>query len=161
MESSGTQRVGRIPRGTRLVEEVKMKKIVVVLALFSIVGVTDAQLLKKGNLVGTHTLTVKLEPGVTMEQFTDFYVKKLIPEFERYRPGWKVYPVKRIRGEKANGLAIIIVIDSEANRDKFYNTDGSPSELGKATNAKLQPINEAMQRLGTITADVYTDWLVY
>ena len=138
-----------------------MKKMIVAVALLSLAGITEAQELKKGNLVGTHVMSVKLEAGVTMEQFTDFYVKKFIPEFERHQPGWKAYPVKRIRGEKADGIGLIIVIDSEANRDKFYSADGSPSELGKAVNAKLQPVIDEMQKLGTFTADVYTDWLVY
>jgi hypothetical protein len=36
-------------------------------------GVAHAQGLKKGNLVGTHNISVKLEPGVTVEQFVDYY----------------------------------------------------------------------------------------
>ena len=138
-----------------------MKKMILAVALLSMVGTAEAQELKKGNLVGTHVMTVKLEPGVTIEKFTEFYVKKVVPEFERHLAGWKLHPVKRIRGEKADGFGLIIVIDSEANRDKLYNADGSPSELGKASNAKIQPIIDEMQKLGTITADVYTDWLVY
>ncbi|NQT26034.1 hypothetical protein HQ585_11805 [candidate division KSB1 bacterium] len=120
-----------------------------------------AQELKKGNLVGTHIMDVKLEPDVTLEQFTDFYVNKVIPELEKHRTGWKFYPVKWIRGEKADGFGVIIVIDSEANRDKLYNADGSTSELGKEINTKLQPVVDEMQKLGTITNAIYTDWLVY
>jgi hypothetical protein len=120
-----------------------------------------AQELKKGNVVGMHVSTIKLAPGVTMEQFTAFYVEKVIPAYEKTWPGWKLYPVRRIRGEKAEGFGLIIVISSEAERDKYYNADGSPSELGKAANAKVQPIVDEMNKLGTITADPYVDWLVY
>ena len=138
-----------------------MKKMILAVTLLSMVGTAEAQELKKGNLVGVHVMTVKLEPGVTIEKFTEFYVTKVIPEVERHRAGWRLYPVKRIRGEKADGFGVIFVIDSEANRDKFYNADGNPTELGKAVNAKVQPIYDEMQKLGTITAGVYTDWLVY
>jgi hypothetical protein len=44
---------------------------------------------------------------------------------------------------------------------RYYNADGSPSELGKAANAKIQPIVDERNKLGTITADPYIDWLVY
>lgn len=138
-----------------------MRKAILAAGLLLLAGVAHAQELKKGNLVGTHNISVKLEPGVTMEQFVDFYNKKVIPEFEKSRTGWKAFPVKRIRGEKADGMGLIIVITSEGERDKYYNADGSDSELGRAANAKLQPISDEMKKLGTITADFYTDWVVY
>jgi hypothetical protein len=120
-----------------------------------------AQELKKGNVVGMHVSTIKLADGVTMEKFTAFFVAKAIPAYEKSWPGWKFYPVRRIRGEKAEGFGLIIVIPTEAERDRYYNADGSPSELGKAANAKVQPIADEMNKLGTITADPYIDWLVY
>ena len=140
-----------------------MKKglIAVVAGLFAMATVAEAQGLKKGNLVGTHVFSVKLAPGATMEQFADFYVRKLIPEAEKHFTGWKFYPVKRIRGERAEGFAVIMVIDSAANRDRVHNDDGSLTELGKALNAKIQPVVDELQKIGAITADVYTDWLVY
>lgn len=137
-----------------------MKKTLAAITVLCFCGIAEAQELKKGNLVGMHLLNVKLEPGVTIEQFTDFYVKKVVPEAEKHQTGWKFYPVRRIRGEQADGLWLIIVIDSQANRDKLYNPDGSPSELGKAINARLQPLIDGWEKLGTITNDTYTDWLV-
>jgi hypothetical protein len=145
-----------------LKSEVKnMRKVIVAAGLLLLAGVAHAQELKKGNLVGTHKISVKLEPGVTMDQFVDYYNKKVIPAFEKSRPGWRAYPVKRIRGEKADGMGLIIVITSERERDKYYNGDGSDSELGRAAAAKLQPVSDEMTKLGTITADLYTDWVVY
>ena len=120
-----------------------------------------AQELKKGNVVGMHVSTIKLAAGVTLEQFTAFYVAKVIPAYEKNWPGWKMYPVRRVRGEKAEGFGLIIVIPTEAERDKYYNADGSPSELGKAAIAKVQPVVDEMNKLGTVTADPYVDWLVY
>lgn len=139
----------------------KKRMMAVVLGLFVMATFAEAQGLETGNLVGTHLLSVKLAPGATIEQFTDFYVRKLIPEAEKHFTGWKFYPVKRIRGEQAEGFAVIMVIDSEANRDRLYNDDGSLTELGQALNAKVQPVLDELQKIGEITADVYTDWLVY
>jgi hypothetical protein len=96
-----------------------------------------------------------------MEQFVDLYNKKVIPAQEQSRPGWRAYPVKRVRGEKAEGMGLIIVIPSEKERDKYYKADGSDSELGAAANAKLQPVLAELGKLGTITADPYIDWVVY
>jgi hypothetical protein len=96
-----------------------------------------------------------------MEQFLDFYNNKVLPALLATRPGWKAYPVKRVRGEPVEGMGLLIVIPSEAERDRYYKADGSDSELGKAANAKAQPIVDELGKLGTVTADVYTDWMVY
>src|SRR5262245_3056957 len=141
--------------------EATMKRGMLVAAVLAAsCALTEAQELKKGNLVGTHVMAVKLEPGVTLEQFTAFYVDKAIPAAEKIWSGWKYYPVRRIRGEKADGFGVLIVIPSEAERDKYYNADGSLSELGKAAMAKYQPTRDELAKLGTITADPYVDWLV-
>jgi len=146
----------------RILEGETMKMGVLAVAVLVPSGVfSEAQELKKGNLVGTHVMTIKLEPGVTLEQFTAFYVDKAIPAAEKIWSGWRYYPVRRIRGEKADGFGLLIVIPSEAERDKYYNADGSPSEAGKAAIAKFQPTLDALTKLGSITADPYVDWLVY
>jgi hypothetical protein len=98
---------------------------------------------------------VTLEPGVTMEQLVDSYNKKAIPALEKSRPGWKAYPVKRVRGEKAEGVGLIIVITSEGERDRYYNADGSDSALGRAANAKVQPVLDELTKLGTIGGRVH------
>jgi hypothetical protein len=138
----------------------KTSALAVLLTVLSASAV-HAQELKKGNVVGIHVSAIQLAAGVTMETFTAFFVEKAIPAYEKTWRGWKYYPVRRIRGEKAEGFGLIIVIPTEAERDKYYNADGSPSELGKAANAKIQPIMDEMSKLGTITADPYIDWLVY
>jgi hypothetical protein len=75
------------------------------------------QELKKGNVVGMHVSTIKLAAGVTMEKFTAFFVEKAIPAYEKSWLGWKFYPVRRIRGEKAEGFGLVIVIPTEAERE--------------------------------------------
>jgi hypothetical protein len=138
-----------------------MRKTILAAALLAWAGAAHAQELKKGNLVGVHTFTVKLAPGVTVEKFVDFYNRKVLPAYLASRPGWKGYPVKWVRGAKAEGIGVIIVVPSVAERDRYYNADGSDSDLGKAANAKAQPVFDEMERLGTVASNVYTDWLVY
>ena len=136
-----------------------MKKLIVVTALILFTGVTFSQTLQKGNLVGMHILTINLDPDVTMNQFLDFFSSKVIPEIEESFPGWKAYLVKGIRGENANSFGLIYVIESEEDRNKYYNEDGSQNELGNSIVEKVQPIMTELNQLGTWTTE-YTDWLV-
>ena len=136
-----------------------MKKLIVVTALILFTGITFGQTLQKGNLVGMHILTINLDPDVTMNQFLDFFSSKVIPEIEESFPGWKAYLVKGIRGENANSFGLIYVIESEEDRNKYYNEDGSQNELGNSIVEKVQPIMTELNQLGTWTTE-YTDWLV-
>lgn len=117
------------------------------------------QTLQKGNLIGTHEMNITLVPGITTDQFVEFYTNKLIPEFEKSLPGWKYYLVKSIRGEIQDSYGLIIVIKSEKDRDKYYNSDGSPTELQNSANKKLEPILKEFEKYGTVTT-TYTDWLI-
>jgi hypothetical protein len=136
-----------------------MKKLIFITGLILLSGFTIGQSLQKGNLIGTHVMTVNLQPGVTMDKFMEFYSHKAIPEFEKYHPGWKMYLVKSIRGEIKNGFGLIFIITSEKDRDKYYNNDGSPNELGKSVIEKMNPVMDEMNKYGTVTT-TYTDWLV-
>jgi len=78
-----------------------MKKLVLLTALILLLGSAFGQGLQKGNIVGVQTLTVTLNQGVTMEQFTDYLIKKCFPEFEKAHQGWKYYLTKGIKGENA------------------------------------------------------------
>ena len=135
-----------------------MKKLIVLIAAVVFAGIAFGQKLKKGNVIGTHIVTIELNPGVTMEQFQDFQLNKVIPEFEKQYQGWKFYLSKAIRGENMNSYGWIIVIESEEIRNKFYN-DESPNELGKAADEKLKPVIEESEKLGKITRK-YTDWII-
>ncbi len=117
-----------------------------------------AQELKKGNVVGIHVSTIKLAAGVTMESLPPSSWRRPFPRtMEKAIPAYEnlarleVLPGPANPGEKAEGFGLIIVIATEAERDKYYNADGSPLELGKAANVKIQPIMDEMNKLGTIT----------
>jgi len=136
-----------------------MKKLILIAAVILMAGITYGQGLQKGNLIGTHVVTVSLMPGVTMEKFMDFYKTKVIPEIEKNVPNMKGYIVKGIRGENKDSFGEIFVFKSSQERDKYYNADGSDTELGKSVNAKVKPVMDELGKLGTITSK-YTDWIV-
>jgi hypothetical protein len=136
-----------------------MKKLIFLTALILMVGMTYGQTLQKGNLIGTHIFTVTLAPGVTMDKYVDFFNAKVIPEIVKVYPEWKCYVLKGVRGEHPNSYGVIYVIKSQKDRDKYYNADGTDSELGKQANAKMKPILDEWVKLGTYDSK-YTDWVV-
>ena len=83
-----------------------MKNLILTAALILAFGTTFGQMLNKGNLIGVHHITVNLDPDVTMNQFKDFYVNKVIPEYEKHIDG-KLYLLNGIRGENDISLGLI------------------------------------------------------
>jgi hypothetical protein len=94
-----------------------------------------------------------------MNQFKAFYTGTVIPEVEKTMPGMKVLLGKGIRGENENAVCIIYLFDSEASRNKYFNTDGSPSDAGKAAFDKLQAVTEKLAKMGTMSTK-FTDWVI-
>ena len=136
-----------------------MKKLILTAALILVAGTTFGQTFQKGNLVGFHVMTINLDPDATLNQFMDFFVTKVMPEYEKNFPGVKSYLAKGIRGEDENSFAWISIFESEEIRDKYWNEDGTLNELGNSAWEKLQPMIEEGSKLGTYTTK-YTDWLV-
>ena len=136
-----------------------MKRIALFSVMILMTLIVSGQALQKGNLVGTHILTVTLQPGVTMEKYIEFVKSKVIPEWEKNMPNVKVYLVKGIRGENSNSFGEIIVFKTAQDRDKYYNADGSQNELGNSINTKLKPVLDELAKLGSYTTK-YTDWIV-
>ena len=117
------------------------------------------QPLKQGNLVGTHVITIELNPGVTMKEFQDFHLNTLIPEYEKCYIGWKMYLAQGIRGENKNKYGWILVAESEETRNRLYNDNGSLTDYGRVINEKMKPILEEVEKFGKLTR-TYTDWLI-
>ena len=127
-----------------------MKKLIIAAAFILLAGVAFGQTLQMGNLVGLHVMTINLDPDVTMNQYMDFYENKYIPEFEKILPGVKLYIAKSVRGENENSFGLVFIFDSEENRDKYFNEDGTNSEFGNSAFEKLQPITEELKRMRVI-----------
>ena len=136
-----------------------MKKLIMMAVLILMAGLMYGQSLQKGNLIGTHIFSVTLAPGVTMDKYIEFMSNKAIPEMEKVYTNWKYYLVKGIRGENPDSYGMIIVIKTQKDRDKYYNPDGTDSELGKQANEKLKPVMDEFTKMGTYTSK-YTDWMV-
>lgn len=137
-----------------------MKKLIIIAILFLFSGLTFGQTLPKGTLIGTHTMNITLSSGVTMEQFIQFLQSKWIPEFNKIDPDWQVYLVKGIRGNiNPESYGLVHVLKSDQVRSKYYNPDGSTSELYKSTSEKFKPVMEELSKLGTFTTQ-WTDWIV-
>ena len=136
-----------------------MKKIFLFAAMILITGIAFGQTLQKGNLVGTHVMTVTLQPGVTMEKFIEFYSSKVIPAYGQYFSGCKVYLVKSLRGENKDSFGTFFIFNTAKDRDKYYKPDGSNTDLANTAYAKFKPVYDELAKLGTMTT-VYNDWLV-
>ncbi len=137
-----------------------MNKILCVSALMLLLGsVVLGQSLEKGNLIGTHVLTFKSNPGVTMDHWKEFMLDKWIPGIEKHYEGFELYLIKGVRGEDGNSLGLIWVIESEKQRDRYYDDDGEYTEAGLVVQEKLKPLIKESEKLGTFTY-TYTDWIV-
>jgi len=136
-----------------------MKKLLVLTAFILFSGFAFSQTLQKGNFIGFHVLDIHLHPDVTLNQVQEFTMNKLIPEWEK-QFGMKVYSIKGIRGENKYRYGMIYAYESVAARDKFWNDDGSLTELGNSAMEKMQPIMEEFtNKFGEFTYK-YTDWVV-
>ena len=115
-------------------------------------------------MMGIHVQTIKLKPGVTMDQFKEFILKTGIPDFEKNFKGAKAYLLEAVRGENANTVAFMYFFESENLRDMYFKDggiDGAFTPLGKEANDKGKAVNEKLAQLvespSTLT---FTDWIV-
>ncbi len=136
-----------------------MKKIILFTSLVFLVSISFAQTIKKGNVIGTHVLKVELKPGVTMEEWQNFYSKNVLSDISKSFEGQEAYLMKGIRGENKNEFGVLFIIQSERHRDKYYNDDGSMNEAGQEVMNEFQPVLDELKKLGT-SSFTYTDWVV-
>jgi hypothetical protein len=136
-----------------------MKKLLAITTLLLFAGIVFGQTLQKGNAVVTQVLNVDLKPDVTIDQWKEFFISKVIPELEKHYTGANAYLTKGIRGEHKNSLGLIVVFKTKKERDKFFNEDDSPTELGKTTAENFSPVNEELEKLGTYTR-TYSVWMI-
>jgi len=131
----------------------------IIFILLVSVGSVSGQSIEQGTLIGVHTVTVELDPDVTMNEYRNFIITKWIPAVNKNFPGMKTYLTQGVKGTGENSLGFIFVFYSKADRDRYYNVDGSQSEAGIAAEKKLQPINDEGNKLATWTS-TFTDWVV-
>ena len=118
------------------------------------------QSFNKGNLIGIHTLKINLKRGSTLKKFEDYFLNNLIPNYENEYKGAKLSLIKGIRGENKGSFGMIWTFESEDARNLYYDEKGNPTKLNQEVSAKLAPVNEGLNKIGTWTSK-YTDWTVY
>lgn len=139
-----------------------MKKALILLT-FALTGIfCFGQTLQKGNLLGLHSSSPKLKEGVKMEDFINFFKSKVIPAYDKAFPGIKTYLVVSVRGQDSARLGTIYMFNSEADRDRYFNKDGTPTELLNTSFAKLGDLLKELEKYATNFegSDTYNDWVV-
>ena len=137
-----------------------MKKLIVVIALILFAGIAFGQKIKKGKTVGVHSLTFELNPDVTMEEAQDFIINTYIPVREKHHPGIKSFFAKGLRGENKDSYGWVNVVESLETLRKYYNDDGSQTELEKSIREKMKSEYDEFNRIFKNMNDKYTTWLI-
>lgn len=134
-------------------------KNILILCAFVLISVTIfGQSLPKGSLIGVHNVSMKYVGATTEAQFFSVFESKWIPAASKAF-GCEIHVLSHVRGNSENKIGLLFIYKNAAARDKFYNTDGSLNDAGKAANAKLKPIDDELNKLGTSSGS-YIDWLV-
>lgn len=136
-----------------------MKKLIIAAAFFLITGVAFGQTVQKGSVIGAHTWTLTLNSGVTLDQYLDFFTDRFIPEFEKHFPGVKLFLVKGLNREVKDEYGSIFIIESKEVYNKYWNDDGSYTEVTAAIVEKVQPLLDEWNKLGT-SSDLIADWVI-
>ena len=131
--------------------------VLVVSTGFSVTG----QSLQRDNLFGVHVLDVQLNPGKTLEDWKEFYVREVIPVYEASWMGLRAHLLESVRGEYAGKLAIMWVFATEPTRDYYFNPDGSMHQREIDALAKVEPIEARLrEEIGDFTIEYRDDWVV-
>ena len=136
-----------------------MKKLLTITALILFSGITNGQSFEEGNLIGLHVFSLNLDPDVTFNQYKNFFIQEYIPELDKNFPDVKHYFTEGNRAENKNHIGLLVVFESQEIKNKYYNEDGSRTELMIAVQEKIQPTRTELDRLGTVTAE-YTEWMI-
>lgn len=137
-----------------------MKLFLVVFCLFCS-SFVRAQSLSRDNLFGLHVIEVELNPGVSMESFTSFFVDEVIPEYEKHWIGLKGHLIKSVRGEFKGKFAIVWVFFNEPTRDYYFTKEDKANELEIVALDKVKPIEEQLKKkFGSYSVTYMDDWVV-
>lgn len=138
-----------------------MKKfLVTAAAMLLFAGFLFGQTIKQGGVLALHHYQITFTPGVTVDQYLDFMTDKVLPEMQKAFQA--KLPSKVLKGIGVNNqheYAILSYWESLEVFRTYWNDDGTPTEKGAAAMAKVQPLIEKLNTMGTYTM-VPGDWLV-
>jgi len=138
----------------------QMKKLITIVALILLTGTVYSQTLKKDAVIAISTYTITLQPGITMEQYVDFLMKKYIPEYEKIFPGSKMYVLHGDRGEKKDQIGFMWYFESLKARDKYYPTESDFSDAAQLAWGRMDAISEEESKYVVNSSRVFTDWII-
>jgi hypothetical protein len=136
-----------------------MKKLLVITAFILFSGITFGQALENGNIIGLHNFSLNLDPDVTYNQYKIFFIEKYIPELDKNFPDVKHYFTRGNREDNGNNIGLIVIFKSQEIKNKYYNEDGSRTELMISIQERMKSTREKLDSLGTVTTK-YTEWVI-
>jgi hypothetical protein len=92
-----------------------------------------------------------------MDQFVEHWNKNILSEMKLTMPEMKAYILKGL--ELENTYAGLYYWNSLEDMGKYYNEDGSATELGAAAFEKLMPLIEDLSKFGEFTWE-QENWLI-
>jgi hypothetical protein len=137
-----------------------MKKCLLIITLSLILSNSFGQRLNKGTLFGIHTITVNLKPDVTMDQFTSFFISKVLPEYEKHWIGLNGYLLRSFKD--TTSFAIAWQFKSVKARNRYFTKEDKPNDLERINYEKVKPVEEELKNYGTYTVKYMEadDWVV-
>ena len=135
-----------------------MKKLIIAAVFILFSGVAFGQALQKGGVVGYHEWTIKLNPGVTADQFLEIW-DKAVPVMKKAYPEQTPILLKGISADNKDEYASIYYFNSLEDLRKFWNEDGTPTEKGAVAVLSYGPFFEELAKLGEFTYAA-KDWII-
>ncbi|MGW8314197.1 MAG: hypothetical protein ACWGNV_01245 [Bacteroidales bacterium] len=117
------------------------------------------QAFQHGGSFGLHELSVRLQPGVTMDQFLEFLINRYIPEVEKNYRGRQVLIMDKRGDADETHIAWVNYFISEQSRDAYWPEPDTPSEQADVALKEVQSILFELFELGDWT-EKYTTWLI-
>lgn len=138
---------------------IRMKKVYYLFFLVLFSGTSFGQTWEKGNLIGIHTFSLDLNPGVSFDQYKDCFLTRYIPALNENFPDIQHYLARGNREENKDKIGLVVIFASQEIKNKYYQTDGSTTALMNALLEKVKPIRAKLDSLATVTTE-YTEWII-
>jgi hypothetical protein len=137
-----------------------MKKLILILSFALLAGAACCQTMESGNIFTLHVVRVRLKKDVSMQQFTEFLTGKYLPAIKMVFEDVEPVFLKGIRGEHAYAFGYINYYQSEEVLLKYFPEPGKSSQLYESLNQKLEPLREEMSKMGRLSYEGHTSWLI-
>ena len=100
---------------------------------------------------------MKPDYSFTSQQFEDYYMNTVIPNYDQAYPGAKIYLADGFLGEYKGSLSMIWIFESIAVRNAYFGSNAK--ELSQEIQDKLKSVDDGLALLGSWTSK-FTDWSI-